>query len=82
MLLLNNKTKAKIRKGCDMKQVCMICKKVYGYKEGGNSNDITHGICPECLPKYKADLEKEVEAILMKQGKTDSSLCFFTAKPA
>ena len=40
-----------------IKQVCVFCEKHLGTLEDGldsNSNSISHGVCPNCLPKFMA----------------------------
>lgn len=54
-----NKTEEK--KTYPIKRVCMICHKDLGEIEGGTSEgQVSHGICQECLPEYKRQMEEEI----------------------
>ena len=46
-----------------MRQICCICKILYGIKEPLDDDSETHGICPECLPGELKKIEKEMEKI-------------------
>jgi hypothetical protein len=54
-----------------IRQVCYVCKKIYGYKEAYQGINLdTHGLCPECYPKELERLEKEI-ARLNREEKND-----------
>lgn len=44
-----------------MYQVCYHCGQVYGEKEPLEDKEISHGLCPECLPVELKELEEELE---------------------
>lgn len=46
-----------------MRQVCCVCKKLYGIKEPFDDDSETHGICPECLPGELQKIDDEVKKI-------------------
>ena len=49
-----------------MKIVCAWCAKELGEKDGGDVDDVSHGICEECLHKQLEALER-----LKKGGEID-----------
>lgn len=48
--------------------VCAECKKILGYKEGGEG--ISHGLCDECLEKQYKLLEEMIKE-QKKESKDD-----------
>ena len=41
-----------------MIRICAWCKKVMGVVEPATDGRVTHGICPTCLERAKADLAR------------------------
>jgi hypothetical protein len=53
-----------------IRQVCYVCKKIYGYKEAYQGINLdTHGLCPECYPKELERLEKEIAKLNREEKK-------------
>ena len=46
----------------DLTRVCAWCKKVMGTTPGEATGE-THGMCDDCLSKFKADLESRKETV-------------------
>ena len=43
-----------------MRQVCCVCKTLYGLKEPLDNDEETHGYCPECYGWQMANIEREL----------------------
>jgi hypothetical protein len=43
-----------------MRQVCCVCKILYGLKEPLDNDEETHGYCPECYGWQMANIEREL----------------------
>ena len=41
-----------------MRQVCYVCKILYGVKEPFENNSETHGLCPECFKQEMLKLDQ------------------------
>jgi len=46
--------------GKNMRQVCCVCKILYGLKEPLDNDEETHGYCPECYKWQIANIEREI----------------------
>jgi len=46
--------------GKKMRQVCCVCKILYGLKEPLDNDEETHGYCPECYGWQMANIEREL----------------------
>ena len=54
-------------------RVCSLCREKYGEKEIEHDPEgrVTHGMCPSCGPKWRAEQMKEVEQMLKEGGGAD-----------
>jgi len=54
-----------------MRQICYVCKILYGIKEPVHDNSETHGLCPECFKVETKKLEQYKNNGLDPWKKTD-----------